>query len=89
MILAPMEVLKFPCQFPLKAIGREPETFEQFVLNIVRKHIPDLPENASTTRPSNGGRYLAVTITFTAQSREQIDTIYRELHSHRRVVMML
>jgi putative lipoic acid-binding regulatory protein len=84
-----MDVLQFPCQFPLKAIGRDPETFEQFVLEIVRKHIPDLPPNASTTRPSNGGRYLAVTVTFTAESRQQLDAIYRELHSHTRVVMLL
>ena len=49
----------------------------------------DLPQDAVSSRLSNGGQYLAVTVTFTAQSRAQLDTIYRELGQHERVVMVL
>ena len=59
------------------------------MLDIVRRHVPDLPEDASRTRLSSGGKYLAVTVTFVAESREQLDALYRELSAHPRVVMLL
>ncbi len=82
-------LLEFPTEFPLKAIGAGPEDFEALVLDIVRKHVPDLPEGASTTRPSRAGNYLAVTVTFIAQSQEQLDAIYMELTAQPRVRMLL
>ena len=82
-------ILEFPCEFPLKAIGRGPEDFEAFVVEIVRRHAPNLEAGATTTRLSNGGKYLAVTVTFTAESQAQLDALYRELSGHRRVVMLL
>ena len=59
------------------------------MLDIVRRHVPDLPEDASHSRLSRGGKYLAVTVTFVAESREQLDALYRELSAHPRVVMLL
>ena len=38
---------------------------------------------------SANGKYLAVTVTFTATSQEQLDALYRELSQHSRVVMLL
>ena len=82
-------LLDFPTEFPLKAIGAGPEDFEALVLDIVRKHVPDLAEDASRTRPSGAGNYLAVTVTFIAQSQEQLDAIYMELTAQPRVKMLL
>lgn len=85
--MAPL--LEFPAEFPLKAIGLGVEDFEAFVLEIVRRHVPGLPADASSTRLSGGGKYLAVTVTFTATSQAQLDALYRELSGHPRVVMLL
>ena len=41
------------------------------------------------TRASRGGRYLAVTVTVRAQSRDQLDDIYRALSAHERVLFAL
>jgi putative lipoic acid-binding regulatory protein len=87
--LTPRPGLEFPVEFPLKAIGTGSDDFEEFVLEIVRRHVPDLPEEASNTRLSGGGKYLAVTVTFVATSRAQLDALYRELSQHPRVVMLL
>jgi len=81
--------LEFPVEFPLKAIGTGAGDFEAVVLEIVQRHVPDLPAEAASTRLSGGGKYLAVTVTFTASSRAQLDALYRELSSHPRVVMLL
>ncbi|HEY4723266.1 MAG TPA: DUF493 domain-containing protein [Anaerolineae bacterium] len=42
-----------------------------------------------TSRTSNGGKYLSVTATFIADSREQLDGLYQELSDHARVLMLL
>ncbi|MCC7359855.1 MAG: DUF493 domain-containing protein [Anaerolineales bacterium] len=75
--------------FPLKAIGSGVEDFEAFVVEIVRRHLPEETLTSSTSRLSEGGNYLAVTVSFVASSRAQLDDIYRELSSHQRVKMLL
>jgi hypothetical protein len=81
------ELLQFPCSFPLKAIGAGVDDFEALVVSIVRRHAPGI--DAVASRPSAGGKYLGVTVTFVAESREQLDALYRELSAHPRVVMLL
>lgn len=82
-------LLDFPCVFPLKAIGTGPDDFEALVVEIVRRHIPYLEAEASATRLSGGGKYLAVTVTFQAESQAQLDALYGELKDQPRVVMLL
>jgi putative lipoic acid-binding regulatory protein len=89
MTTGPSVGLEFPVVFPLKAIGTGPEDFEAVVLAIVRKHVGPVAESQVARRLSGGGKYLAVTVTFVAESREQLDDLYRELSSHPRVVMLL
>ena len=40
-------------------------------------------------RPSKGAKYLGVTVTVTATSREQLDELYRTLSTHPMVKMVL
>lgn len=82
-------LLEFPCQFPIKAMGKSSESFEEHVVMLVRKHCPDLHEGAVVSRDSKGGKYLSVTVTVTATSREQLDNIYYELTACERVLMAL
>ena len=82
-------LLRFPCDFPIKAMGRAEPGFESLVVEIVRRHAPDLGEGAVSSRVSSGGRYLAVTLTVRAESRGQLDAIYRELSAHPDVLMSL
>ena len=85
----PQMLLESPCLFPLKAIGTGTDDFESLVVSIVRQHVPDFGEGAISTRPSGGGKYLAVTVTFVAESKAQVDALYQELSDHERVVMVL
>jgi uncharacterized protein len=82
-------LFEFPTTFPLKAIGTGPDDFEAVVIDITRRHVADLADDCTRTRLSGGGKYLAVTITFTAESQEQLDALYGELKEHERVVMLL
>lgn len=79
----------FPTEFPLRVFGRLGEEFEPFVMEIVRQHVADEDILTVTSRPSSGNAYLAVTVTFTARSRDQLDALYRTLSSDQRVLMLL
>jgi putative lipoic acid-binding regulatory protein len=82
-------LLEFPCDFPIKVMGRAENGFENQVITLVRKHAPDLHEGAIKSRESSGGRFLSVTVTVHATSKEQLDNIYRELTACEQVLMAL
>lgn len=81
--------LEFPCEFPLKVMGRAGGGFDALVVELVRRHVADLDPRAVRSRASRGGSYLAVTVTVRAESRSQLDALYRELSGHERVLMVL
>ena len=82
-------IWNFPCAFPLKAFGRNSDEFEALVIEIVRRHVPDLDDNAVSSRTSSGDAFRSVTATFMAQSREQLDALYSELSNHEQILMVL
>ncbi len=81
--------LAFPCDFPIKVMGRKQPGFAQIVTEIVLKHAPDFDTASIEMRPSRQGSYLSVTCIVRATSREQLDTLYQELCDHPSVVMVL
>jgi putative lipoic acid-binding regulatory protein len=81
--------LLFPCEYPVKVIGRDEDNFYDFVLDLVTRHVPELTPDDFSTRRSGGGKYLSVSVSFIAQSRAQVDGLYRELGQHSRVIVAL
>lgn len=81
--------LQFPCRFPIKVMGRASESFEIEVVQILHRHIPNLPEGAITRRDSRQSNYAALTIVIEAHSRDQLDAIYRDLSACEHVLMAL
>jgi hypothetical protein len=82
-------LLRFPCTFPIKAMGAADSAVEAAVLEILARHAPDLPADAVTTRRSSGGKWVAVTARVQAHSKAQLDAIYQELTAHELVVYAL
>jgi putative lipoic acid-binding regulatory protein len=82
-------LMTFPCDFPLKVLGRRTDDFRSLVVGIVQKHVGVLDAASIEERPSKDGNYLSVTCTFSAQSREQLDALYRELTSCERILVVL
>ena len=88
-VVADGSPLAFPCDFPIKVMGRKQPRFVQAVTGIVRKHAPDFDAATVEMRPSRQGNYLSVTCTVRATSRQQLDALYQELCDHPDVVMVL
>lgn len=82
-------LLDYPCEFPLKIMGTTRAGFAQAVLEIVRRHAPDFDGATLEMKTSKHGKYLSVTCTINATSREQLDALYQELCDHPMVVMVL
>ena len=82
-------LLTFPCQFPMKVMGRREDGFAQLVSEIVLRHAPDFDPATMEMRSSKQGRYLSLTVTIHARSREQLDALYKELSGHPHVIMVL
>ena len=79
----------FPCDFPIKVMGRHTDDFRSLVLGIVQKHTGAIDPANIEERPSKDGKYLSLTCTFSAQSKDQLDTLYRELTACERVLIVL
>ncbi len=82
-------LFEFPCQFPIKAMGKANVELDLLVIDIVRKHAPNTHVNAMKTRPSKDGNYLAVTVIIEASSKQQLDAIYQDLTDHPHVLMAI
>ncbi len=82
-------LLAFPCEFPIKIMGLTQKDFAQAVIEVVARHAPDFDPATLEMRPSREGKYLSLTCTIRAVSREQLDALYRELCDHPMVTMVL
>ena len=82
-------LIEYPCDFPIKVLGRTQAGFAQAVLAVVRAHAPDFDGSTMEMKTSRQGKYLSVTCVIRATSRAQLDNLYRALCDHPMVVMVL
>jgi len=82
-------LIEYPSQFPIKVMGIKAEGYVQAVAHIARQFDPGFDASTIELRESKGGKYLGVTITVTATSREQLDELYRTLGTHPMVKVVL
>ncbi len=83
------KLIKFPCHFPIKIMGRKQDRFANTIAAIIRQHDPLFDVATLGMRPSSKGNYLSLTATIHATSQEQLDTLYRALSSHPMVKIVL
>ncbi len=82
-------LIEYPCEFPIKVFGRSQEGFAKAVMEVVSRHDPNFKPATIEMRNSSQGRYVSLTCTVHATSREQLDALYQELCDHPLVAMVL
>lgn len=80
---------EFPCDIPVKVFGRNEAAFRDAVVAIVETLFPDFDALDVVERPSRRDRYLSLTVTVRAESREQMDALYTRLSAHDAILMAL
>ena len=81
--------LQFPCEFPIKMMGRDTPEFRLLARELVEKHAGPVVDEALQAALSRNGSFVSITITITAASQEQLDDIYRDASGHEDVLMAL
>lgn len=79
---------QFPCDYQVKAMGLDDGEFRDTVIEILSDHCT-IDAGRISCRASANGKYLSVSVTIQAESREQLDAIYDALTAHEKVLMRL
>ena len=82
-------LIEYPSMFPIKVMGIMQDGFVQAMVQVALQFDPGFDASSVELRPSKGGKYLGVTLSVTATSREQLDNLYRALTSHPMVKIVL
>ena len=87
--MAEETLLEFPCDFPIKMMGRDTPEFHDTARALVERHTGPLDDSAIQTAQSRNGRFVSITVTINAHSQHQLDDIYRDLTANEDVLMAL
>lgn len=82
-------LIEYPSRFPIKVMGARVDGFVHAVTVVAKHFDPEFDAATIELRESSGGKYLGITITVTATSREQLDELYRTLSTHPMVKIVL
>jgi hypothetical protein len=84
---APTEsLLEFPTDLPIKVFGRNDAEFRDAVIAIVEAHFASY---TVAEQQSKQGSYLSLTITVHAETRAQVDAVYRDFVANDLILMAL
>lgn len=85
----PEDVFQFPCRFPIKAMGLATEDIHGLFLEILKANEAEPHPDDIVWIKSGGGKYISVTATIHATSRDQLEAIYQALNKDERVRYVL
>lgn len=82
-------LMKFPCDFPIKIIGKNTPDFTNDIIRIVRQHFPNTEDKSIVIKPSQQTNYVGLTATVRAFEQATLDALYQELTHHPDIKMVL
>jgi hypothetical protein len=82
-------LMTFPCDFEIKIIGSNSDSFASEIISIARKHFSDIADTAIQNKPSEQGNYLAISIKLHVKDQATLDGLYMELTKHPDIKMVL
>ena len=71
--------IEFPCDYPIKVLGRSVTEFEFEVLAVFERHAPGFDRQAIKSRSSGKGTFTALTITIVATGKPQLEELHTDL----------
>jgi putative lipoic acid-binding regulatory protein len=82
-------LIEYPSDFPIKVMGKTVPALVEALTAIVLEFDPSFNPATIERRPSKAGNYMGLTFTVRATSRPQLDGLYRALHAHPAVSVVL
>ncbi len=72
---------RFPCPYMFKAIGRVEDGFAARIVAAVRDELGHESDPPFRLREAAGGRHVAVTVSPTVQTAEEVLAVYRRIQA--------
>lgn len=71
--------IEFPCEYPIKVLGKSGEDFETVIFSVFEQHAPGFDRSSTTINVSRKGTFSSLTITITATGVDQLDDLHKGL----------
>jgi putative lipoic acid-binding regulatory protein len=81
--------IEFPCDYPIKIMGRSCDHFKGTVLEIVEEHSPDYDRTSVVMKDSSKGTWVSMTVTIIATGETQLEALHSDLKNSGIVKMVL
>lgn len=81
--------LEFPCDYPIKVIGKEHPSFREATLEVIARHDTIFDFSRVEERASKKGNYISITVWITATGKPQLEGIFEDLKATGLVSMVL
>jgi putative lipoic acid-binding regulatory protein len=81
--------IEFPCDYPIKVLGRSSAEFKSVILEVFERHAPGFDSQTITVRASRKGTFTALTVTITATGTDQLEALHQDLLATGHVTMVI
>lgn len=81
--------IEFPCDYPIKVLGRSCEEFENLIVEVFERHAPGFDQETIAIKASSKGTFTSMTITITATGPEQLKALHEDLMATGMVNMVI
>ncbi|MDY7219968.1 DUF493 family protein [Denitrificimonas sp. JX-1] len=82
--------IEFPCEnYSLRIIGDSCDNFVDVVLEVLKRHAPEVDPETVVCRDSSKGRFVSAQVSITAKSVEHLEQINQDLRETGLVRMVL
>ena len=81
--------IEFPCDYPIKVMGRSSEAFESIILEVFERHAPGFDQQTITAKTSSKATFTSLTITIIATGPEQLEALHQDLLATGHVTMVI
>ena len=71
--------IEFPCEYPVKVLGRSGPAFEERILAVFETHAPGFDRSQVSVRASSKGTFASITVLITATGEPQLEALHRDL----------
>jgi putative lipoic acid-binding regulatory protein len=71
--------IEFPCEYPIKVLGRSGEQFSEVVLAVFERHAPGYDEETIVVKASSKGTFTSLTVTIIATGPDQLQALHEDL----------
>ena len=81
--------INFPCDYPIKVVGDVRPNFHEEVYEVVACHDPTMTTERVSQRTSRRGNFISISFMLTAESEEQLESLFVELKQIESVRLVL